>query len=138
MKINTDGWLDTNIILRFLLKDDERLFAKADALFARAERNELTLYLHPLILAELVWTLESFYGFNKADITTVLSEFIEADGIDMPDKEVARNALQIYIDKNVDFIDAYLTQYALLKSPNTVYSMDKKHYSRLDGRIVIL
>jgi predicted nucleic-acid-binding protein len=137
-KNNPDGWLDTNVILRFLLRDNENLFKKANDLFERAERKELTLHLHPLVLAELVWTLESFYGFDKADITDKLSDFIDADGIGVQDKEVARNALQVYSDKNVDFIDAYLTQYAIHKSPDIVYSMDKKHFPRLGGCTVIL
>jgi predicted nucleic-acid-binding protein len=60
-KNNADGWLDTYVILRFLLRDDDTIFQKASVLFEKAERGELTLYIHPLVLAELVWTLESFY-----------------------------------------------------------------------------
>ncbi len=139
MKNNSaDGWLDTNVILRFLLHDDDTLFKKAKDLFEKAERGELTLYLHPLVLAELVWTLESFYSIPKAEIANILTNFIDADGISAPDKELARNALQAYQDKNVDYIDAYLAQCALQKGPGTVYSMDRKHFSRLGGCAVIL
>jgi predicted nucleic-acid-binding protein len=137
-KNNADGWLDTNVILRFLLRDDDTLFQKASVLFEKAERGELTLYLHPLVLAELVWTLESFYDIPKADIADILTHFMDADGISTPDKEVARDALQTYKDKNVDYIDAYLARYALQKGPGTVYTMDRKHFSRLGGCAVIL
>jgi len=51
------AWLDANIVLRFLLKDHPEYFKATLNLFTEAENGRITLHLHPLILAEVIWTL---------------------------------------------------------------------------------
>lgn len=138
MSKRNEGWLDTNVLLRFLIRDHEGMFARARALFFAAEQGEVRLFIHPLIVAELVWTLESFYGYGKPEIVQVLSALIEADGIQAYEKETVRNALLLYREKNVDYVDAYLSAHAKENGPATIYSFDKKHFSRLGGGTVIL
>jgi uncharacterized protein len=132
------AWLDANIILRFLLKDHPEYFKAALHLFSEAERGAIILYLHPLILAEVVWTLQGYYGYQKAEIAATLGKMIEADGLFVEDKDVMKKALRDYAEKNVDYIDAYLSAQAVIKGPQVIYSLDKKHFSRLDGDIRLL
>jgi predicted nucleic-acid-binding protein len=132
------AWLDANIILRFLLKDQQELFEATFKLFAAADKGTLLLHLHPLTLAEVVWTLQGFYEYEKKEIATVLSGLIEADGLRLDDKEVALKALADFAEKNVDYIDAYLAANAAINGPATVYTLDRKHFSRLSGDIRIL
>lgn len=132
------AWLDANIILRFLLKDHPDFFKAALTLFTKAEKGEITLYLHPLILAEVVWTLQGYYGYSKKEIAKTISEMIEADGLFIEDKEVAQKAFRDYVERNVDYIDAYLSAYALIKGPQAIYTLDRKHFSRLEGDIRLL
>jgi uncharacterized protein len=132
------AWLDANLILRFLLKDHPKFFKAALDLFTEAENGRVTLCVHPLILAEVVWTLQGYYGYSKEDIAKTISEMIESDGLFVQDKEVAQKALVDYVEKNVDYIDAYLSAYALIKGPQAIYTFDKKHFSRLEGDIRLL
>ena len=125
------GWLDTNVILRYLIKDSEKLFQAVKPLFLKAEKGELTLYIHPITLAELVWTLESFYCYEKDKIVNVLTRLINAQGIEVPDKETVQNALVLYLDSNVDYIDAYLASQTASSDVPTIFTLDKKHFSRL-------
>jgi predicted nucleic-acid-binding protein len=132
------AWLDANIILRFLLKDHPEYFKAAYHLFSEAERGNIILYLHPLILAEVVWTLQGYYGYQKAEIALILGEMIESDGLLVEEKEVVRKAFEDYAGKNVDYVDAYLSAHALIKGPQVIYTLDKKNFSRLEGDIRIL
>jgi predicted nucleic-acid-binding protein len=132
------AWLDTNVILRFLLKEDPQLFQAVEPLFLQAEQGDLEIYIHPIIIAEIIWTLESYYEYSKEKIAEVMIQLVEAKGVVVPDKEVIVGALQDYKEKNVDFIDSYLVQYANKKGPLTVYTLDKKHFSRLNGDIRVL
>ena len=52
--------LDTNVVLRFLLRDEPRMATAAEALFARAERGEVKLLIDSVILAEVLFVLQSF------------------------------------------------------------------------------
>ena len=137
-KMKKSAWLDTNVILRFLLKDDPQLFQAVEPLFLQAEQGDLEIYIHPIIIAELIWTLESYYEYSKEKIAEVMIQLVEAKGVVVPDKEVIVGTLQNYKEKNVDFIDAYLVQYANKKGPLAVYTLDKKHFSRLNGDIEVL
>ncbi|QPM67322.1 tRNA(fMet)-specific endonuclease VapC [Atribacter laminatus] len=137
-KMKKSAWLDTNVILRFLLKEDPQLFQAVEPLFLQAEQGDLEIYIHPIIIAEIIWTLESYYEYSKEKIAEVMIQLVEAKGVVVPDKEVIVGALQDYKEKNVDFIDSYLVQYANKKGPLTVYTLDKKHFSRLNGDIRVL
>ncbi len=132
------AWLDANIILRFLLKDHPKYFEAAFHLFSEAEKGKIVLHLHPLILAEVVWILQGYYGYNKSEIASILGNMIESDGLHVEDKDVARKAFKDYAEKNVDYIDAYLSAYAVIKGPEAIYTLDKKHFSRLEGDIRLL
>ncbi len=137
-KTNHAAWIDANVVLRFLLRDNEEYFKAASEILRQAEEGSITLVIHTLTLAEIVWTLESYYEYSKEEISKVLEEFIEAEGIECLDRDIVKSALISYRDRNVDFIDAYLAVYASSKGPSTIYTLDRKHFSRLEGDIRIL
>nr|VFJ61092.1 MAG: Predicted nucleic-acid-binding protein, contains PIN domain [Candidatus Kentron sp. FW] len=60
--------LDTNVIVRFLVRDDEH---QAQAVFTRfkaAERNKERLFVPLVVVLELIWVLESAYGMSRTEI----------------------------------------------------------------------
>lgn len=128
-----EAWLDANVVLRFLTADHEEMYAKARALMARAERGEVRLRLAPLTVAEIVWTLDSFYRLARRDIADKLAQFIVADGVEAEERLVLLQALRDYRDKNVDFADAYLARHAEQSGVTRIYTFDQKHFSRLGG-----
>jgi len=132
------AWLDTNIVLRFLLKDHPDFFKAALNLFTEAENGRIDLHLHPIILAEVVWTLQGYFGYSKGEIAKTLSEMIESVGLMVEDKGVVKKALHDYAEKNVDYLDAYIAAFALIKGPPTIFTLDRKHFSRLEGDIRLL
>ncbi|MBC7347699.1 MAG: PIN domain-containing protein [Clostridia bacterium] len=82
-------------------------------------------------VAELVWTLESFYDLPKSRIREVLSAFLAAEGVEPEERSVVLAALEDYAEQNVDFIDAYLARHALARGLPRVFTFDRKHFSRL-------
>lgn len=132
------AWLDTNVILRYLIHDHEEMFQAASRVFHKAEQGGLILYLHPLIIAELVWTLDSYYGYQREEITITLLELIGADGIIVPERALVCKALLDYRRLNVDYIDAYLAACASQVGPTTVITFDRKHFTRLHAETILL
>ncbi len=57
--------LDTNVLVRFLVQDDEIQASKVDQLFASAEQGKETLFIPLLVVLELIWVLQSAYGVQK-------------------------------------------------------------------------
>ncbi|WPX08469.1 PIN domain-containing protein [Anaerocellum danielii] len=129
-------WIDANVILRYLLHDHEEFFQKAQKIMLKAEQGKLKLLVAPITIAEVVWTLESFYKIPKNEIADILSAFICSDGIEVEEEDVVLFALKSYKESNVDFIDAYLSNHMAKSGNNRIFTFDKKHFSRLNVEIV--
>ena len=102
--------LDANVVLRFLLRDQPVMAAAAEALFARAERGEVRLVLDSLILAEVVFVLQSYYKLGREVIADALLDLINSGGVVETDRPALLNdALERYRrHPQVDFGDAML------------------------------
>jgi predicted nucleic acid-binding protein len=124
--------IDANVILRYFTQDPPRLAEAAHKTFAAAQEGHVLLLLTPITVAEVVWVLESFYGYPKPRIAATVSQFLRSDGIEVIDLELLIRALHLYDEKNIDFADALLAAYALSRGINLVYSFDK-HFSRIPG-----
>lgn len=127
--------LDANIIVRFLTNDDEIQSPIAYRLFEKAVNEELSLVLHPLVIAECCWVLESKrYGYKKEEIAERLKQLVEAPCIKTIDKEIVLQALMNYGQHRVDFTDAYLVSF-IQHSPSVqaVITWNEKDLKKLEG-----
>uniref|UniRef100_A0A7C5V250 PIN domain-containing protein n=1 Tax=Caldicellulosiruptor owensensis TaxID=55205 RepID=A0A7C5V250_9FIRM len=129
-------WIDANVILRYLLQDHQEFFQKAQKIMLEAEQGKLKLLVAPITIAEVVWTLESFYKIPRKEIADILSAFICSDGIKAEEGDVVLFALKTYKESNVDFIDAYLSHHITKSGNNKILTFDKKHFSKLDVEIL--
>ena len=85
--------VDTNVLLRYLLHDDEAQAARADAIFDAAE----TILITDVVLVETVWTLVGRkYRLAKADVVSVLERLFSEPNIRFEDDQVVWRALQAY------------------------------------------
>lgn len=101
-------WADANVLLRFLTGEPRDLADKAGRLMARAEQGEIVLVLSPLVIAEVIWVLKSFYRHSLEEIAGVLVPLMSADGVEVEERETLIQAVELAKDKNVDFVDAVL------------------------------
>lgn len=124
--------IDANVIVRLITDEPPQMAEKAEQLFAAVDRGELTLYVAEVVVAEVVWVLKSYYGFTSVEITTLLSEFLDHEGLQCEDKTSLLLALSLYKEKNIDFIDALLAARMVRLKIKEIYSFDK-HFDRLPG-----
>ncbi len=125
-----DFWIDANLILRFLTREPQDLAERALRFIQRAERGEITLHITPLVIAEVVWVLSSFYKYPKSEIAETLIAFLSADGLVVQELELCLTALDRMAKANVDFVDAYLAE-VTRRSGGIVESFDRD-FRRLD------
>jgi predicted nucleic acid-binding protein len=125
--------VDANVLLRFLTGEPEGMAERAARLMRRAEEGEVLLILSPLVVAETVWVLKSFYRHSAAEIAQVLIPLLSADGLEVKDREILVGALGLARDKNVDFADAVLALEAV-RDRETVCSFDETDFRRLPAQ----
>ena len=100
--------VDANIIIRFLLNDHPKLSQLATSLFSKAQKKLIKIYLDEVILAEVIWTLSSFYKIKKADLIDNIEKFISQDWIVNTKKKSMLKALYLYKSANLDYIDCWI------------------------------
>jgi predicted nucleic acid-binding protein len=120
----TNLWVDANVLLRLITDDPVDLAERASRLAERAEQGEITLRVSPVIVAEIVWVLHSFYRYSRSQVTDALIPLFTSEGISLEDHEQVIVALEQMASVNVDFMDAYLAAVAR-RAGEAVVSFDR-------------
>ncbi len=122
-------FLDTNVILRYLTRDDE---AKAEAcyqLFQRVGRGEDELFTCEAIVTEVVYVLSSRrapYRLNHEEIRARLLPILTLPGLKLPQKRVYINALDLYASSpHLDFEDALAVAHMEQQGITEIVSYDQ-------------
>ena len=126
------AYVDANVILRLITDDPPEMADAAQQTLSLVDEGKLELIVDAVVLAETVWVLSSFYGFSPPEIAPVMRSFLAGEGIIAEDKDDMLQALELYEDKNVDFVDALLAVRMLSHGIHEVYSFDKR-FDRLEG-----
>jgi predicted nucleic-acid-binding protein len=124
---------DTNLFLRYLTNDVPEQADAVERVLQMAAENEIILVANGLVIAEIVWTLESFYRLTRASISEKVRAILNTPGIEVTDGDLVLQATADYAAKNVDFIDAYNGAWLLAQGMNLALTFDHLDFSRLDG-----
>lgn len=97
--------LDTNVIARFLLRDDAAQFRRAERLVAALAADGEAIHLDVIVLCELVWVLRTGYGRERREIADALDALLGAAPFTVDDREAVRTAIDRYRAGRGDFAD---------------------------------
>lgn len=125
-------FVDTNIFLRYLTNDVPKQADAVERLLRRAGAGEIVLVTGIMVIAEIVWTLESFYNLPRVEIQARVRAIINTPGLEVHDRIVISQAISDYVDKNVDFGDAYNAAWMQAQGISTVQTFDRRHFSRFE------
>ena len=102
--------VDANVLLRYLLRDDEAQAERARRVIEGGERILIT----DVVLAETLWTLAGRrYRAAKADLVAVVDNLLEDPNVYFEDDDAIWSALQAYRETDADFADALIVHKAL-------------------------
>jgi predicted nucleic acid-binding protein len=100
-------FVDTNVFLRFLTRDDPAKFERCRRMFEQAIAGSFSLRTSELVIAEIVWTLLSYYDLPKPVVIEKVGQILNTPNLDVTHQEVLIEALVLWSRHNCDFIDAY-------------------------------
>jgi predicted nucleic acid-binding protein len=118
-------FVDTNVFLRYLTKDDLSKYERCREMFKRVLEGEITISTSGMVIAELIWTLLSYYKVPKAEVIEKVSVILGTENLFVPDKDILADALVLYARKNIDFIDAYNAVFMKYQGLREIYSYDE-------------
>jgi predicted nucleic-acid-binding protein len=129
---------DTNLFLRFLTNDVPDQAKAVHQLLLQAAQGDISLITTSIVIAEIVWTLESFYKETKENIQKMVLSFLNTPGLEVDNGDLVIRALRRYVDKNIDFINAYNAAWMEIHEITTIYTFDQDHFSRIEGLTVLI
>ena len=97
--------LDTNVLVRYLTHDDRNQSKKASTIVDEAATKGEKLLVHPVVLCELVWVLETAYDYGRSDVAATLDRILRTAQFEIPDKETMWSAWADYRAGKGDFAD---------------------------------
>lgn len=100
-------WLDTNVILRYLTRDDPVKAQACLALFQRVQQGDEELATGEAVIAEVTYVLSSQYGLDHAEIVARLRPLLGLNGVKIPYKRIVQRALERFAESpRLEFEDA--------------------------------
>lgn len=121
--------VDTNILVRLLLDDDEAQAAAARTL----QRTHSPLYLSHVVLAEMAWVLASAYELRRDKLAGLIEMLLETDGFVLQDPPVVRSALSAYRASKADFSDCLILGIAASAGAAPLVTFDDNKLAKLPG-----
>ena len=116
--------LDANVLVRFLVQDVPQQAKAAKKLVEQAESGALLLVVDPMIIAETVYVLTSYYKKPREAVANALLAFVQSDGVSVGEESRLVDALRRFQRMPVDFADAWLAATAV-ETHREVASFDR-------------
>jgi predicted nucleic-acid-binding protein len=125
------AFVDANVFLRYLTNDDPEKANRVDSLLDRAAAGEVRLLTTEMVLAEVVWVLESSFGLKNHQIAPMIKAILASPGIEVINGHFVARALDYYLSDNIDFIDGYIAAVMEKRKVTDIFSFDRKHMGRI-------
>ena len=101
--------LDTNVLLRLFIADDEAQVRRARHFLDEATRDESVL-VNTVVLSEFAWVLAKQVKKPKKEVARLVGEVLSADDLEVVHRSAAEKALASYSRGRGDFADYFLAE----------------------------
>src|SRR5262245_47968001 len=121
-------YLDANVIIRYIVNDNQEMFAASEALFERLDSGAERVAVLDVTVAEVVFVLTSrrLYNITPPEVVERLQTILRARGIQMSNKARCMTALDIFASVGrLNFGDAAVAAAALDEARAEIYSFDR-------------
>ena len=116
--------LDTNIVLRYLVKDDPEQAGLAKGLMESLTADNPG-WISLVVLAEIVWSLKRTYKLEKDQIAAIIDKFLESRQLVIEQSELVDTSLALYRNNRAGFADCLLCVAAPSAGCSSVVTFDK-------------
>ncbi len=118
--------IDTNILIRFLIGDDELQAKKVYNIFKKAESEKNELFVPLLVILELIWVLESVYEIHRTEILESISELTLMPILKFEHQSALQQFTHSAQGNRYDLSDLLIAHSAKTQGCESIITFDKK------------
>jgi predicted nucleic-acid-binding protein len=118
--------IDTNILIRFLVGDDDLQSKTVYSIFKKAESEKREFFVPLLVVLEMIWVLESVYEISRTDILDAINDLLLMPIFKFDQQAAVQQLLHIARGNSYDLSDLLIALSAKINSCETVLTFDKK------------
>ncbi|MDP3210655.1 PIN domain-containing protein [Methylotenera sp.] len=118
--------IDTNVLVRFLVRDDEAQFLAASKLIYDCIANSQPVLISLLVMLEAEWVLRSRYKISKLEIAAVFNKLLESKEAIFEDEESLEESLQTWKESSADFADCLIVAKSRRLGCSSLMTFDSK------------
>lgn len=100
--------IDTNVLVRYLIRDDAPQFEKARKLINRELAAGRRVFINHLVLLETEWVLRSKYAVPKNQLLELFSGLLNSADVKFENEPAIEEAIFIWKDATADFADCQI------------------------------
>ena len=115
--------LDTNVLIRYLTKDDEAQWQQAQQIIESGQQ----CFIANIVLCEIVWVLKGeAYQYTKDDIIKTLEAMLSCESFEFENRSAFYQALQRTKQGRADFSDYLIGAIAIQSGASHTTTFDRK------------
>jgi len=118
--------LDTNVLVRFLVKDDEPQAKKVYTLFKQAETDKNYFFVPLLVVLETIWVLDSVYEIPRKEILDAINEILLMPILKFEAQPTIQRFIFLARENKIDLSDVLIACAAKISGCESVLTFDKK------------
>lgn len=100
--------IDTNVLIRYLIRDDQRQYEAARRLIEREAGKGDPVLVSLMVLLQSEWVLRSRYELPKSEIFSAFSAMLDTTDLRFEDEQSVEHALYLWKDSAADFADCLI------------------------------
>ncbi|TKT75372.1 type II toxin-antitoxin system VapC family toxin [Aquamicrobium sp. LC103] len=124
--------VDTNVLLRLYVADDDKQHQAAVAFFSERTEND-PAYICLIVLIEFVWSLRRTYKYPRDEVTALAARLLEARDIYVERADLIAEALDITGKSRIGLADAIIAIANLADGCTHTVTFDNKAARELNG-----
>ena len=124
--------IDTNVIVRLIVNDDERQSRAAERFIREHGGSGTPCYVSDVALIETVWVLDTVYGYERGRVADALAAILEAQQLEFDSPIDVAAALEDFRQGRAEFADCLIGRLNLRAGCSCTVTFDRKA-ARLAG-----
>lgn len=128
--------LDTNVLVRYLVRDDESQFEQARQLIEHQIHERQPLHIPVTVGLELDWVLRARYKLDKKAVADIYTRLLRTTELSFESESAVEIALHHYKARNVDFADCLHAALAGMAGHAPFYTFDR-NATRIPGTVAL-